>query len=598
MELGEPHTSHGNRSLGFNAFHAQSIHSVCSGETVKPQGRFEDMSLLRKLAFCLHDGTIHNNLTASHAPSLRVDSPTCNYKTEEPSSVNTRGPSGSVLSDPTSVSQRSDEGNENMEYQTILAQKYTNTTNDVRVGMHEQQRSLEITKRCNSQLKEALNRAKDNERALEVAINNLESRLEMANNEKLDILEGYYQAREQARKMDERQGFLDGQVRSLCLKLKDSDVQVDGLSRSLYSSEQQVASLQLQLGSTPDRAGFAPLITGLQEQLCQLQEDKDNRGSRIAELELENQVLKDRLDNVVTPMAEMADSSIVAKEQKVTAVSQSHDSHMSSGSPNERSDVGLVIERLQNEKHQLCSLLHAELRRQARLEPRPKDNVASSTKANDQSTVSYADYSVEAASRDLRSPPMSSAISAATPTACASCEDEIRNLVNEIVLYKLDVKGYKKDLRRANALIRTLQTAQAAEPRVSDNSTCSAPSSSAPASMQLKGLGIRLSPQSNIESTAPTSLGRATAEALLIATSPPSCSPHTQGAGLSSVSQSQTPPGTHKKMPRSSQARSTSSRSDLMALRHPIRADTGRSMSESIISIYANSKDTGLAVVK
>ncbi|KAI9685426.1 MAG: hypothetical protein M1822_004557 [Bathelium mastoideum] len=168
------------------------------------------------------------------------------------------------------------------------------------------------------------------------------------------------------------------------------------------------------------------------------------------------------------------------------------------------------INSLQAERDKITALLHSEIRAHARKGPEQihPANSALSGKMDIAQTMA-----------DVREKARSSVAPADTKEEAATdplqrieqLEREIDYHVKDIVLYKLDVKGYKKDIRTANVKIQRLQgSSTKSSPAPSSISSSHRTSSSAPISassqtqplpdwpepLTVTGLGI-LTPESN-----------------------------------------------------------------------------------------------------
>ncbi|KAH9828428.1 hypothetical protein Tdes44962_MAKER09311 [Teratosphaeria destructans] len=119
------------------------------------------------------------------------------------------------------------------------------------------------------------------------------------------------------------------------------------------------------------------------------------------------------------------------------------------------------LEKAEADCEQYNALLHSEIRRQSR--------------SASQSTPYFNSEAAKEANAKLQS---LKADSDAAGAAGDFLERELQHCLTEIVLYKLDIRGYKKDLKRARAQIEILQTATVkALPTPDRNSTSSVKSS-------------------------------------------------------------------------------------------------------------------------
>ncbi|PNS17270.1 hypothetical protein CAC42_6953 [Sphaceloma murrayae] len=133
----------------------------------------------------------------------------------------------------------------------------------------------------------------------------------------------------------------------------------------------------------------------------------------------------------------------------------------------------VMMRKLEAERDQLSGLLSTEIRRAARQSGRIDDGFQGLSRLERWDSVS-------SRASTIRIKPSSMSLNSADNDKHAACEElldkarqgfeeEIKGLVKEIVLYKLDIKGYKKDLRKANNALKMLKqvsTPTSAEDRV------------------------------------------------------------------------------------------------------------------------------------
>ncbi|KAF4548627.1 Hypothetical protein D9617_26g078390 [Elsinoe fawcettii] len=120
-----------------------------------------------------------------------------------------------------------------------------------------------------------------------------------------------------------------------------------------------------------------------------------------------------------------------------------------------------IMRKLEAERDQLSGLLSTEIRRTARQSAKGDDGFQGLSRLERWDSVS-------SRMSTIRSKPSSLSLNSAEMARHAACEEaldkarqgyeeEIKGLVKEIVLYKLDIKGYKKDLRKANTALKMLK---------------------------------------------------------------------------------------------------------------------------------------------
>ncbi|TKA42289.1 hypothetical protein B0A55_13551, partial [Friedmanniomyces simplex] len=229
------------------------------------------------------------------------------------------------------------------------------------------------------------------------------------------------------------------------------------------------------------------------------------------------------------------------------------------------------------------SLLHQELRRQSRAAAQTAGTIS----APRVDAEAFTEATEKAKSIVLLTTDSDPA------TATALLERELEHCLKEILLYKLDIRGYKKDLKRAQAQLAELKAVSIARPPTPDRESSSSIRSDASSTRKLDdtfgpasppvhpGLGILL-PQP--PQTPTRTLATATSTALLIATPPLPLSPPPP--------RPMTPKGAYKKLPKPPAARTPSPLPVATLLQ---RDGTLRSLSESIISSYAQRDTPGMA---
>lgn len=177
-------------------------------------------------------------------------------------------------------------------------------------------------------------------------------------------------------------------------------------------------------------------------------------------------------------------------------------------------------------------------------------------------------------------------------SAVKGLERELEHCIRQSIMYKLDVKGYKQDLRKAQA---TLQSLQAMGPLTPDRDSVSSTASTGSSEMRQQsriehnllhdsgdtasGLGIHLIQPSQ---TPTKSLASATGVALIAIT------PQILPTSSSSSTRPSTPLGSHKKLTKPPASRTPSPLpAHTPSSARLQRGETVRSLSESIISSYA-----------
>ncbi|OQO01630.1 hypothetical protein B0A48_12666 [Cryoendolithus antarcticus] len=397
-----------------------------------------------------------------------------------------------------------------------------------------------------TQLKDIIRKAKENERSLRNAVEDLQHRLTAANHERLDVQEGFHEACRQVSQLTQREDSLVKELDSV-------------RSHQFYGNTSLASLVSTHSDQTHDRRTHVRTKSevGLQVwsndplllQVQRLQHDLRDRDTRIQHLE---EQVKQQTASYVQEQERRAHL-----QSLVNATQQERDS-------------------IREDCDKYNSLLHNELRRQSR-------------SAVERVHTSNPQIDAEAAA--LVASRLSSTDSNAPYgpyTIAPSVEQELEHCVREIIMYKLDVRGYKKDLKKAHAEIEELRRARVELPPTPDRQSFGSQSSSdlsakrIPSATSSSGLGISLAQQT--PKTPTRSVASVTQQALL-SMSPPI--PQVEYT-TSPPPRSKTPLGAHKKLPKPPMSRSPS---PMPASRTPGRVRqmerTPRSVSESIIASYA-----------
>ncbi|KAF2166145.1 hypothetical protein M409DRAFT_23335 [Zasmidium cellare ATCC 36951] len=405
--------------------------------------------------------------------------------------------------------------------------------------------SAERHERKVTQLRGITRKATDNETALKNAISGLEASLQAANIERLDVLEGFHEACEQVRVL--------GKARD---EFRDRLYYVDPIWK-------ETASVDVHL-----------------KDLGQLEELVQRHKS------LRQDELLQQLDDVRQQLSERS-LQIRALEQQL-AGSQPVDRTPLKGTDHtnekelERCRQQLAATKADRDRYN--DLLHTELRRQSRLAAQRTRTV----------TPQLETEALTAMRERLKALKDTSDASDANveDLPSSTLERELEHCFQEIIMYKLDIKGYKKDLKTVNAELEKLRVPPGRD-RPSNGAMVSTPQRNAalPSTSEV-GAGSTHDPSPGLGITMPPPLttpqrntGAATAPAFLSTNTTPQHQPHV----LSPAHRPKTPLGVHKKLPKPPpQSRTPSPYLPFPPPRAEVqRQETLRSLSESIISSYA-----------
>lgn len=429
-----------------------------------------------------------------------------------------------------------------------LYRKAQSESGDVRRERDHLRDSVERSDRRISQLKDIVRKSKDGEKSLKNAVADLEARLILANNERTDVLEGLHEASEKVRQLIVREQQLSRELHDLRWQHVNTTAQHPVSRRDsakVIPRHQRTMSDAGALSLRDD-----PLMRQVQECRRQLAEK----------------------DSMISQFEDRQSLAHAESKARIVELEAALDEH------------SRMLATAQADCQRYNALLHGEIRRQSRYAV--QKGRTPNAKIDDEASAA-----VQLRLDNLQAG-ASGKVSENDGSSAAVLEKETEHWMKEIIMYKLDVKGYKKDLRRANAEIESLQAVQSKRPITPDRDSSSSINSnstdrhretpamsSRSADGSQPGLGIYV-----LESpSTPTRSLPSLASAASLAATPPM--PLT---AVSPAHRPKTPLGHHKKLPKPPVSRSPS---PLLSTLCPggkmERAETLRSLSESIISSYA-----------
>lgn len=403
--------------------------------------------------------------------------------------------------------------------------------------MNELRRGLEIKDEEIKRLNGIVQKAKASEKALQNALGNLEGRLVIANNERTDVLEGFNEASAKLQTLAKREQILDQELRDLQRRfLTSNSARLPPLSPSLpkplrIKHKRTVSDVGASASTWP------PFSRPFQ--------DVPEIGSGPRQGEKRNTIMaSSNLDCSKTPCY----PRVTELEREIERLKVSLDSALA-------------------DAERYNSLLHSELRRQNRhiveksLPSIP--SVDAEASAISETRISQLKGRLECTESSEVLQPTTTGESSTRNDLVASLEKELQHCVREIILYKLDVRGYKKDLKKANAKIEHLEAMTTSlrpstPERESPLSMRTILNSARPQSRHVSetitqtvaatgppepGLGISL--QEASASTAASDLHH-TRRSRVVATPPPPFSTPSSPP----TTRPKTPLGTHKKLPK------------------------------------------------
>ncbi|KXT04456.1 hypothetical protein AC579_631 [Pseudocercospora musae] len=412
------------------------------------------------------------------------------------------------------------------------------------------------------QLKDIVRKAKDEEKASRAMVGSLQAALESANMAKTDALEGFYEACEQVRRLSDWQKCMKKNGDGLRQQLYEaSSGQARQMERIVAANKTEHRVIENELVQKRATLRDDPLIQELDD-LRLLVAEKD---ARIRELER------------IQPRAEHERSKIGSDPEAPEDIMT------------ELTICKAHLDQARADRERYDELLHAEIRRQSKCAAQKMHSVTPQVMQEAAVALSDRVGRISMSSVILQD---SSDRRTLDESKIVLLEQELKHCIQEIIMYKLDVRGYKKDLKAAHTRLDAFEAA-ASHPETPDCRTgrqiragrsSLAEGTHGPIKQADKisdGLGISLQ-----QSTPAGAMANATMSALL------SNTPASESTSVPSDSpfRSKTPLGAHKKLPKPPPQTPShhlpAAISDVNASRVQ-RQETLRSLSESIISSYA-----------
>ncbi|KAK0860240.1 hypothetical protein LTR87_017364 [Friedmanniomyces endolithicus] len=440
---------------------------------------------------------------------------------------------------------------EGLKRKLSLAMKAQTESGEVRRERDRLRLEVERSSRRIIQLKEITRKSKDQEKCLKNAVSDLECRLVAANNERTDVLEGIYEASGQLQKLAELRLVLEQEVEDLRSQVFFAD--------GRHASDTALGRLGSN-GSRPpkhyrtksDVAGLA-IGNDSTRLLGELKRAEAVRDLRIQQLEHNLRMTKG--DSLVTT----ADAGRVTSI-RVNELEASLDDHKT------------MLRAAREDRDRYNSLLHHEIRRHSRTPAQTASSVA---------TPKMDEAAITQGTQKAQSIPLP--IADGDPAAITTVQErEIKSFMDEIILYKLDIRGLRKDLKRAHAQLAELKATSAERPPTPDRDSSSSTRSDASSARKLEDSFAAATPPSTIHSglgihlpQTPRTPQRTLASATFVSSPPMPMSPPLSGP--------KTPVCAYKKLPKPPTTSQTPSPLPTATLQ---RDGTLRSVSESIISSY------------
>lgn len=463
---------------------------------------------------------------------------------------------------------------ESLRRKLSICRKSQVESSEIRRERDRLRHSLEQSDRRVLQLKDIVQKAKENEKTLKNTVDKLDAQLLEANNQRIDVLEGFQDACAKVDLQSKREMAL----------LQEVDDLHSGLIRANPSSTSLGSSTSDKMhGNTRQRRSWSDLSIHawnndpLVSQVRELRRLLSNKDANIMQLE------RERAERVRRP--EPYDRARLDESENMLQKCQQ------------------ALVKAEEDRDQYNSLLHNEVRRQSRTAAQkshattPKIEAEAFAAMHDKLVGARAAFDESSGASDRTPPDKPDNLS-------VTLERELEHCIKEIILYKLDVRGYKKDLRRAHAEINGLRAALPLlqrPPTPDRDSNASAKSDSGPGGRRGRpgngfdnALGISLAPPPP-PATPTRTVASATVEALLAATPPampemptiPTMPTMPLMPMASPPHRPKTPLSTHKKLPKPPASPTASPPAETSVPAQGLaRGETLRSLSESILSSY------------
>ena len=293
---------------------------------------------------------------------------------------------------------------------------------------------------------------------LEETTQRLNAKLEEVNTHKVDLLEKELESRRDLISTKKKLKKAVDELNTIKRKEKSAKAKAESASDKLRESQKRNEALQGELNELSPQSDLPSRIADMAFRLEDMQAQLEAKDEAIASLTAQTEqatVLTASLDNQNRELSERLDqrTPVVDRGEATDAVAREADAGV-----RERLEAALA------ERDKYAMLLHAEIRRTAvddhgRNHPsmpflKKKIELDDAVRLVRERAKAYlgkaageAEEGEEAGEERLRA-------------KVADLEKEIDYYLNDIVLYKLDVKGYRKDLRKAEQRLRDMSEVQ------------------------------------------------------------------------------------------------------------------------------------------
>ncbi|KAG8624847.1 hypothetical protein KVT40_007914 [Elsinoe batatas] len=373
-------------------------------------------------------------------------------------------------------------------------------------SLDDARQSLALKDKKESQITAAVARGVKKESALKVKVREVEGRLEQANTERVDLREALGEFASRCREKEAAMGKFREEVEALkgevgAMKARrekeegEKGARVGELEKVLAETMGRLSGERDQVGSLRrELEGERKEVGTLRERLVEVEKErarleKEREKSSVEQMGMIT--IANALGGEYGGISPVGPTSVVGRlhllrgevrnlepeereklAEELRRLEGGEKVYVDGGSQTERSAEEkrekerekaqrAIMRKLEAERDQLSGLLSTEIRRTARQSAKGDDGFQGLSRLERWDSVS-------SRMSTIRSKPSSLSLNSAEMAKHAACEealdkarqgyeDEIKGLVKEIVLYKLDIKGYKKDLRKANTALKMLK---------------------------------------------------------------------------------------------------------------------------------------------
>ncbi|KAI9710582.1 MAG: hypothetical protein M1820_002718 [Bogoriella megaspora] len=429
----------------------------------------KEMNALRLYANCLEE---QRGLNSEESPEvldkgkLRVNTSlqpiSLHKQVAEGSSATSMQSFQSAFEDQRRVSQEMAAEMETLKRKLSAAKKRDSEADAIRKENYLLKESLKVKQQHLETLMKKLAKTKMTEKAMINTADALGSRLEVANMQNNDVLEENHELRQTALRLHKRDRDLKQDFEHFRQESNETMIHVRA---RLRNAEEHADCLEQTLQSYQTSENYVQSSTDdLQKYIYQLEQEAEERKQHVSRLEkklgmslnIPPSTSSPRQHYVAyVPGVKLA-SFQSASDTRTSQTETSYNDYSVDGVGEKLQSQDERTKALQAERDSLITLLQSGIRKQARNSPDQQHPATSPLSARLNIEQAFADVQARAqnslADNGIPSEP------ASDPTQRAEqLQQEITYHINDILLYKLDVRGYKKDLKRANAKIRQLQ---------------------------------------------------------------------------------------------------------------------------------------------